>query len=81
MGINKLEGTPWHIERFHRKEYDDRRNENGLTDKQQELENQYIKIIELKNQKVKNKVISEILGINENSLKYYIKQLRKNNRL
>ena len=63
------------------KEYDDRRNENGLTDKQQELENQYIKIIELKNQKVKNKVISEILGINENSLKYYIKQLRKNNRL
>lgn len=64
-----------------KKEYDDRRNENGLTDKQQELENQYIKIIELKNQKVKNKVISEILGINENSLKYYIKQLRKNNRL
>ena len=24
MGINKLEGTPWHIERFHRKEDDDR---------------------------------------------------------
>ena len=28
MRINKLEGTPWHIERFHRKEYDDRRHKS-----------------------------------------------------
>ena len=28
MGINKLEGTPWHIEKFHRKEDDDRRHKS-----------------------------------------------------
>lgn len=28
MGLNKLEGIPWHIERFHRSENDDRRHKS-----------------------------------------------------
>ena len=56
-------------------------NENGLTKKQQEIEDLNIKIIELKNGGMKNKLISEILSIPLKTLERYITKLRKENRL
>ena len=63
------------------KEKGNRRNENGLTSKQQSMEDRYIQIINLKKEKVKNKVIAEMLGISEDTLKYSIKKLKREKRL
>ena len=49
--------------------------------KEQEIEDLNIKIIELKNGGMKNKLISEILSIPLKTLERYITKLRKENRL
>lgn len=53
------------------------RNENGLTKKQQELNDLKLKIIELKNKGVKNKDISMELKIPLKTLERYITKYRK----
>lgn len=58
-----------------------RRNENGLTKKQQEIEDLNKKIIILKNEGLKNKLISEKLSIPLKTLERYITKLRKEDRL
>lgn len=45
------------------------------------MEDRYIQIINLKKEKVKNKVIAEMLGISEDTLKYSIKKLKREKRL
>lgn len=53
-----------------------RRNENGLTKKQQELKNLRVKINELKIEGKKNKEISEILSIPLKTLERHITKMR-----
>ncbi|MEF9992718.1 MAG: DNA-binding response regulator, partial [Peptostreptococcaceae bacterium] len=54
------------------------RNEKGLTNKQQELENLKLKIIKLKSEDVKNKDISKELDIPLKTLERHITKMRKN---
>ncbi|MDY2883841.1 MAG: DNA-binding response regulator [Romboutsia timonensis] len=79
--LKTLIGKEVKLERKNEKRREDRRNENGLTPKQQELEDIYIQIINLKTQKVKNKIIAEMLKINEKTLEGYITKLKKKGRL
>ena len=79
--LKTLIGKEVKLERKNEKRREDRRNEKGLTPKQQELEDIYIQIINLKTQKVKNKIIAEMLKINEKTLEGYITKLKKKGRL
>ncbi|MGL5558446.1 MULTISPECIES: DNA-binding response regulator [Peptostreptococcaceae] len=58
-----------------------RRNENGLTKKQQEIENLKEKIIKLKNEGLKNKDISDKLSTPLKTLERYITKIRSEGRL
>lgn len=58
-----------------------RRNENGLTKKQHEVEELKIKIIKLKSEGLKNKLIAEKLSIPLKTLERYITKLRKEERI
>ena len=58
-----------------------RRNEKGLTQKQQELEDLKLRIIKLKNEGNKNKDISEKLDIPLKTLERHITKIRKNKEL
>ena len=58
-----------------------RRNEKGLTKKQQEIENLKEKIIKLKNEGSKNKEISDKLSISLKTLERYITKMRSEGRL
>lgn len=57
------------------------RNENGLTKKQQEIENLKEKIIKLKNEGLKNKDISDKLSTPLKTLERYITKIRSEGRL
>lgn len=54
-----------------------RRNEEGLTPKQAELQELKVKVLELKASKVKNKDIANKLGISIKTLERYITQFKK----
>ncbi|MGL5711512.1 MAG: hypothetical protein ACRCXT_09120 [Paraclostridium sp.] len=58
-----------------------RRNEKGLTKKQQEIENLKEKIMELKNEGLKNKEISDKLSTPLKTLERYITKMRSEGRL
>ena len=54
-----------------------RRNENGLTPKQQELQDLKVKILQLKKEKMKNKEIANKLSIQLKTLERHISSMKK----
>ena len=74
-------GVDEKYDRKNKKRRADRRNENGLTKKQQELQILQDKIKILKNEGLTNKIISEKLSISLKTLERYITKMRKSNLL
>ena len=70
-------GTDEKYERNNERRRAERRNENGLTKKQQELKNLYDKIKKLKNEGLTNKSISEQLEIPLKTIERHITKMKK----
>lgn len=70
-------GTDEKYERNNERRRAERRNEDGLTKKQQELKQLHDKIKRLKNEGLTNKVISEQLSIPLKTLERHITKMRK----
>ena len=64
-------------DRNNEKRKNKRRNENGLTPKQQELQDLKVKILQLKKEKMKNKEIANKLSIQLKTLERHISSMKK----
>ena len=75
--LKTIIGTRVKYDRNNEKRKNKRRNENGLTPKQQELQDLKVKILELRNRKMKNKEIADKLSIPLKTLERHISSMKK----
>ena len=75
--LKTIIGTRVKYDRKNEKRNKARRNENGLTPKQQELQDLKVKILELRNRKMKNKEIADKLSIPLKTLERHISSMKK----
>ena len=75
--LKTIIGTRVKYDRNNEKRKNKRRNENGLTPKQQELQDLKVKILQLKKEKMKNKEIANKLSIQLKTLERHISSMKK----
>lgn len=75
--LKTIIGTRVKYDRNNEKRKNKRRNENGLTSKQQELQDLKVKILQLKKEKMKNKEIANKLSIPLKTLERHISSMKK----